>query len=151
MPAIASLWYLPQDYHHGANLIRTWNYYQKYKKGYISGWLGHSPRFGLLTLRVNINILHTKKNVQHQVVCPIMQYWISNWPITFGKTVWFAECNWSFSICVCGQPCSLKFTVRTDVLTTIHLPYFSGCLLVLEPKLECKTVKDQWLESTNRS
>jgi len=42
-----------------------------------------------------------------EVGCPKTQHWISNWLITFSKTVWFAECDWSIHISVlrfCGQP-----------------------------------------------
>ena len=35
-----------------------------------------------------------------QVACPKTQYWISNWPITFGKTAQFAKCDWSIHISV---------------------------------------------------
>ena len=35
-----------------------------------------------------------------QVGCPKMQYWISSRPITFSKTVQFAECDWSIHISV---------------------------------------------------
>jgi len=46
----------------------------------------------------------TSEYCKFHVGCPKMQYWISNWPITFSKTVWFAKCNWSihtvFQCCV---------------------------------------------------
>ena len=32
--------------------------------------------------------------------CLKTQYWISNWPITFSRTVQFAKCNWSIHVSV---------------------------------------------------
>ena len=53
------------------------------------------------------NPRHGTQYRKFQVGCPKTQHWISNWPITFSKTVWFTKCDCSIYISVlhfCGQP-----------------------------------------------
>jgi len=70
----------------------------EYLYGFVTFTTTHDPYHVIITSRHIICWLSF--TVNFRLLVQKTQYWISNWPITFGKTAQFAKCDWSIHISV---------------------------------------------------